>query len=80
MDTPVATGERAPEDRFVRTLETPRVRVGGRDATVQFSGLAPGWVALYQVNAMLPPGLAEGDVEIELEIAGRTARFAWERE
>jgi len=80
VDTPVATGERALEDRFVRTLETPRVRVGGRDATVQFSGLAPGWVALYQVNAMLPPGLAEGDVEIELEISGRTARFAWARE
>ena len=80
VDTPVATGERAPVDRFVRTLEAPRVRVGGRDATVQFSGLAPGWVALYQVNAMLPPGLAQGDVEIELEIAGRTARFMWERE
>jgi type 1 glutamine amidotransferase len=71
----IATGAPAPLDRLVHTEATPVVRVGGREATLQFSGLAPGWVALYQVNAMLPADLPAGDAEIELEIAGRTARF-----
>jgi type 1 glutamine amidotransferase len=70
-----ATGAVAPLDQLVHTKATPVVRVGGREATLQFSGLAPGWVALYQVNAMLPADLPSGNVEIQLEMAGKIARF-----
>ncbi len=36
------------------TVETPQVFVGGRPAEVTFSGLAPLYDGLYQVNARLP--------------------------
>ena len=32
--------------------------IGDRPATVQFAGLSPGFVGLYQVNVMVPSGLA----------------------
>ena len=80
VDADVATGAPAPLDRLVRTRNTPIVRVGGAEATVQFSGLAPGWVALYQVNAVLPGTLPPGNLEVELEIARRSATFPWVRE
>jgi uncharacterized protein (TIGR03437 family) len=71
----ITTGAAAPLDRLVRTTAAPVVRIGGREAAVQFSGLAPGWVALYQVNVSIPADLPAGQLEIELAIAGRTARY-----
>lgn len=38
------------------TVEQPSVSIGGMPAPVTFSGLAPGWLGLYQVNAAIPPG------------------------
>jgi uncharacterized protein (TIGR03437 family) len=40
------------------TSTTPTVSIGGLPATVSFSGLAPGYVGLYQVNALVPAGVA----------------------
>jgi uncharacterized protein (TIGR03437 family) len=37
------------------TTGPPIVRVDGAQMRVQYSGLAPGWFGLYQVNAELPP-------------------------
>ena len=37
---------------------TPVVEINGSVATVTYSGLAPGWVGLYQVNVLLPAGVA----------------------
>src|SRR5690606_20377877 len=34
----IGTGTPAPIDRLVRTRSTPAVRIGGREATLQFSG------------------------------------------
>ena len=39
------------------TLARPIVTIGGADAAVSFSGLAPGFVGLYQINAQIPAGL-----------------------
>ncbi len=36
------------------------VTVGGVDATVEFAGLAPNFVGLYQVNVRIPAGVAAG--------------------
>ena len=36
------------------TLAAPQVSVRGVQATVAFSGMAPGFVALYQVNVVVP--------------------------
>ena len=36
------------------TTTMPVVTIGGRQAVVEFSGLAPGFVGLYQINARVP--------------------------
>ncbi|MCW5981760.1 MAG: ThuA domain-containing protein [Bryobacteraceae bacterium] len=40
------------------TVHQPRVEINGVDCPVLFSGLAPGWTGLYQVNVTLPAGTA----------------------
>jgi len=37
------------------------VTIGGVEAAVEFAGLAPGFVGLYQVNARVPAGVAAGN-------------------
>ena len=69
-DPAVPDGAPAPASPLARSLVQPAVTVGGQPATVFFSGLAPGLVGVYQVNATLPEG-ASGD--IVLEAAGRTS-------
>ncbi|MFN0103989.1 MAG: hypothetical protein ACKV2U_18135 [Bryobacteraceae bacterium] len=51
------------------TTEKPKLYVCGAPTDVQFSGIA-GFVGLYQVNAVMPPGLPEGECEVELQIGG----------
>lgn len=60
----------APDPRLWSTVLTPAVRIGGVDADVQFSGLAPGMVGLYQVNAEVPQGVAPGSQPLSLSIGG----------
>ncbi len=57
------------------TLEMPVVTIGSRDAPVLFSGAAPGFAGLYQVNAVVPD-LAAGSHEIILKMpaAGKTSQ------
>jgi len=41
---------------FQLTATKPAVALGGVDVPILFSGLAPGWFGLYQVNAGIPAG------------------------
>jgi uncharacterized protein (TIGR03437 family) len=53
------------------TLAQPVVRLQGDSVPVSFSGLAPGYVGLYQINVQIPDGAqADAAAEIELEIGG----------
>ncbi|MBZ5606161.1 MAG: hypothetical protein LAO79_28035, partial [Acidobacteriia bacterium] len=60
---PVATGSVAPADGSVvyQTVIKPTLKIGGLDAPVQFSGIAPGTAAEYQINTTIPAGVALGD-------------------
>ncbi|HWP85047.1 MAG TPA: carboxypeptidase regulatory-like domain-containing protein [Terriglobia bacterium] len=42
-------------------LKAPTVRIGGQVAALEFAGLAPTFVGLYQVNARIPATVAPGD-------------------
>jgi uncharacterized protein (TIGR03437 family) len=53
-------GNAAPQDRLVRLSNTTKVEIGGVEIDPLFSGLAPGTVGLYQVNAKLPPEVPAG--------------------
>ncbi|MEP7362270.1 MAG: SMP-30/gluconolactonase/LRE family protein [Acidobacteriota bacterium] len=54
------------------TVNPVTVSVGGLAAQVLFAGLAPGITGLYQVNAIVPGGVAPGqDVEVIVNAAGQ---------
>ena len=56
----VLDGFPAPASPLSVTTIEPDVRVGGAGATVLYSGLVPGFVALYQINFLIPPGAPFG--------------------
>ena len=69
-----ALGAPSPSNPLATTAVTPTVTVGGVNASVSFSGLAPGYVGLYQVNIQVPATAPSGDaVPVSLSIGGVTA-------
>ena len=69
-----ATGSPAPSSPLAETIATPIVTIGGVQATVAFSGLAPGYVGLYQVNVPVPAAAAAGSaVALSISIGGQTS-------
>jgi uncharacterized protein (TIGR03437 family) len=51
----VADGAPGPSaEPLARTTQTPKVYIGGKAATVLYSGLAPGYPGLYQINVVVP--------------------------
>ena len=70
----VPAGAAAPYSALSYTDNTVTVTVGGIDAPVKFSGLAPGYAGLYQVNAVVPSGLAAGPgVPVVVTVAGASS-------
>jgi uncharacterized protein (TIGR03437 family) len=59
-DPPVDAGVASPASPPARAREQPRVRIGNREATVVWAGLAPGLAGVCQVNVVVPSGLAPG--------------------
>ncbi len=67
----VAAGAAASTTTLSYTDNTVTVTVGGIDAQVTFAGLAPGYVGLYQVNAIIPAGVTAGpSVPVVVSAAG----------
>jgi uncharacterized protein (TIGR03437 family) len=54
------TGDAVPNTPLYVTPTLPTVTVGGRAATVVFSGLTPGFVGLWQINVQLAPDTPTG--------------------
>jgi uncharacterized protein (TIGR03437 family) len=75
----LTTGSVAPASAspLYKTVETPMVTIGGVAAAVQFSGIAPGFSGLYQINVQIPAGIQTGDdVPIQIEMPGSTSDTA----
>ena len=67
-----ATGAPAPgSPDLAETPTKPTVTIGGVAADVWFSGLTPGTVGLYQVDASVPQGVQPGGaVPVVISIGG----------
>jgi len=64
----VEAGAAAPSQPPALTLLTPDVTLGGVPLAVEFAGLAPGQVGLYQINAVVP-GYVPLGLDIPLSIS-----------
>jgi uncharacterized protein (TIGR03437 family) len=73
VDNQPATGDPAPSAPLSRTLATPSVTIGGRPAAVSFSGLAPGFPGLNQVNFVVPADTPTGVQQVVVTIGGVAA-------
>src|SRR5580658_1965946 len=51
---PIASGQPGPTDPLAVAAISPLVEVGDQSAQVTYAGLAPGFVGVYQVNAIAP--------------------------
>ena len=71
VDQPVPDGGGAPSPP-ANTLAVPTVSIGGASAKVTFSGLSPGLVALYQIDAIVPAGITAGSqVPVVVSVGGQ---------
>jgi uncharacterized protein (TIGR03437 family) len=71
--TVLPTGQVAPASGspLYLTVQNPTITVGDVPAQLQFSGLAPGYAGLYQINFQVPPGAPAGDdVPVKITMPG----------
>jgi minor extracellular serine protease Vpr len=58
------------------TTAAPTVSIGGTNASIQFSGMSPFFVGLYQINAQIATGTPTGSQPISISISGATSNSA----
>ena len=76
VDNPPPSGEPSPASPLARTRIMPTVTIGGREAQVSFSGLAPYFVGLYQVNVTVPAEAPAGIQPIVISSNGVVSKTA----
>lgn len=69
-----ASGDPAPSSPLATTKVQPNVTIGGQNAPVSFSGLAPGFAGLYQLNVTVPSGIGAGNQPLVVTIGGKTSK------
>ena len=70
----VGTGVGASTTVLSRTDSVFTATVAGQNVPVAFSGLAPGFVALYQVNLAIPPGATSGLQDLVITGGGASSK------
>lgn len=69
LQSPLPSGD-IPPSPPPETVTLPQVNIAEIPALVTFSGLAPGFVGLYQVNVQVPAGVPSGTQHLQLIIQG----------
>jgi uncharacterized protein (TIGR03437 family) len=68
-----------PPQGIINTPQKPNVFINGPDfvpdADVQFSGLAPGYPGLWQINVKVPANVPAGDVPVFIQMNGINSRL-----
>jgi uncharacterized protein (TIGR03437 family) len=73
VTNPPASGSPASANPLSQTTGAPPVvTIGGQQVTPSFSGLAPGYPGLYQLNVTVPAGLT-GNQNVTVSIGGQTS-------
>ena len=73
----VASGMPAPADPLSNTVTAASVTLGGVPLNVLYSGLVPGEVGVYQVNASVPSGVPQGmDIPLVVAQAGSSTALS----
>ena len=69
-----ATGDPAPFSPLAQTIAAATVDIGGKQAQVSYSGLAPGFPGLYQLNVVVPPDASSGIDPVAVSIGGANSK------
>jgi minor extracellular serine protease Vpr len=69
-------GYPAPSDPLAQTTEPFDVLLDGELSQVLFSGLAPGFVGLYQINFRVPGDAASGNLDLQIRSPFASSRVA----
>ena len=75
VDHTPPSGDPTPLSPFARTTTLPLVTIGGQNAEVFFSGLAPGAIGLYQINVGVPAGITAGTQNVVVSIGGASSKL-----
>jgi uncharacterized protein (TIGR03437 family) len=69
-----ASGEPSSGVNLSQTPSLPTVTIGGANAQVDFAGLTPPTVGLYQVNVKVPPSIAAGNQQVVVAMGGVSSK------
>jgi uncharacterized protein (TIGR03437 family) len=73
LQVAVRSGDASPA---ANTVAQPTIGFGNQSGAVTYSGLAPGFAGLYQVNVVVPAGLAAGNQNLQITINGISSNVA----
>ena len=76
VNNPPAAGQPASLTVLSPTTVSPQVSIGGLSASVAFSGLTPGYIGLYQINAVVPNGVPAGGADLVIQANGVSSNTA----
>jgi uncharacterized protein (TIGR03437 family) len=70
----IRDGDASPQNPLAATASMPIVTIDDKAAAVYFSGLAPAFVGLWQLNIQVPPNASSGEaVSLNLSLGNQTA-------